>query len=43
VGNALGFMDRRVDGDLHRFKDFIEGRGVATGAWRGTVEQNNAT
>ncbi|HLH21771.1 MAG TPA: SRPBCC family protein [Chloroflexota bacterium] len=43
VGNALGFMERRVDGDLHRFKDFIEGRGVATGAWRGTIDQNNAT
>ena len=41
VGNALGFMDRRVDGDLHRFKDFIEGRGAATGAWRGTIEQDH--
>ena len=43
VGNALGFMDRRVDGDMHRFKDFVEGRGTATGAWRGTVRQDNAT
>jgi uncharacterized membrane protein len=43
VGNALGFMDRRVDGDLHRFKDFVEGRGAATGAWRGTVRQDNAS
>ena len=43
VGKALGFMDRRVDGDLHRFKDFVEGRGAATGAWRGTVRQDNAT
>jgi uncharacterized membrane protein len=43
VGNALGFMDRRVDGDMHRFKDFVEGRGAATGAWRGAVRQDNAT
>ena len=38
VGAALGFLDRRVKGDLERFKDFIEGRGVETGAWRGEVE-----
>ena len=43
VGNALGFMDRRVEGDLHRFKDFVEDHGAATGAWRGTVRQDNAT
>ena len=30
---------RRVKGDLERFKAFIEERGAATGAWRGTVEQ----
>ena len=38
VGTALGFLDRRVKGDLERFKEFIEGRGVETGAWRGEVE-----
>jgi hypothetical protein len=27
LGNALGFPDRRVEGDLERFKDFIESRG----------------
>lgn len=37
VGDKLGFMDRRVDGDLKRFKDFIEQRGVETGAWRGGI------
>lgn len=37
VGDKLGFMDRRVDGDLKRFKDFIEQRGVETGAWRGEI------
>jgi uncharacterized membrane protein len=43
AGDALGFVDRRVDGDLHRFKDFIEGRGVATGSWRGSIEQSQTT
>jgi uncharacterized membrane protein len=38
VGTALGFLDRRVKGDLERFKDFIEGRAAETGAWRGEVE-----
>lgn len=37
VGDKLGFVGRRVDGDLKRFKDFIEERGTETGAWRGTV------
>jgi len=36
VGDKLGFMSRRVEGDLERFKDFIESRGAETGAWRGT-------
>jgi uncharacterized membrane protein len=38
VGTALGFLDRRVKGDLQRFKEFIESRGSETGAWRGEVE-----
>ena len=38
AGTALGFLQRRVKGDLERFKEFIEGRGVETGAWRGEVE-----
>ena len=38
VGTALGFLERRVKGDLERFKEFIEGRGTETGAWRGDVE-----
>jgi uncharacterized membrane protein len=35
----LGMVGRRVDHDLHRFKDFIEERGRATGGWRGTIHQ----
>ena len=38
VGTGLGFLDRRVKGDLERFKEFIESRGGETGAWRGEVE-----
>lgn len=37
VGDKLGFVSRRVEGDLERFKKFIEERGRETGAWRGTV------
>ena len=39
VGDKLGFVRRRAVGDLKRFKDFIEGRGAETGAWRGEVER----
>ena len=38
VGDALGFDDRQVKGDLERFKEFIESRGAETGAWRGEIE-----
>ena len=38
TGDALGFVSRRAKGDLERFKEFIEARGQATGAWRGRVE-----
>jgi uncharacterized membrane protein len=37
-GAALGLLDRRVQGDLERFKKFIESRGTPTGAWRGEVQ-----
>ena len=38
TGSALGFVSRRVEGDLNRFKEFIESRGEETGAWRGTIK-----
>lgn len=38
VGSALGFDDRRVEGDLKRFKEFVESRGVETGGYRGEIE-----
>jgi uncharacterized membrane protein len=35
---AHGVVERRVRGDLERYRDFIEGREVPTGAWRGSVD-----
>lgn len=38
VGDVLGVLDRRVQGDLERFSEYIAERGAATGAWRGEVQ-----
>jgi uncharacterized membrane protein len=40
VGSALGFDDRKIEGDLKRFKEFIEKQGSETGAYRGEIERN---
>jgi uncharacterized membrane protein len=37
IGTALGLLERRVSGDLKRFKGFIEAKVVPTGAWRGEI------
>lgn len=37
TGDTVGVVSGRVEGDLQRFKEFIESRGQETGAWRGTV------
>ena len=37
VGDVLGADDLRIQGDLGRFKDFVEKRGAPTGAWRGEI------
>jgi uncharacterized membrane protein len=40
VADKTGLLDRRVKGDLERFRKFIEARGGAdseTGAWRGDI------
>jgi uncharacterized membrane protein len=37
VGQWVGVVDRQIDADMHRFKEFIEGRGVPTGEWRGEI------
>jgi uncharacterized membrane protein len=38
AGSALGVVGHRIQGDLDRFKQFVEQRGAATGAWRGDVQ-----
>ena len=37
IGEKLGFVSKQAEGDLKRFKEFVESRGVETGAWRGQV------
>ncbi|HEU5128287.1 MAG TPA: SRPBCC family protein [Glycomyces sp.] len=37
VADKTGVLNRRVKGDMQRFKDFIEQRGHESGAWRGDV------
>jgi len=41
LGGAVGSDDRRVQGDLAKFKELIESRGAESGAWRGEVEQTS--
>ncbi len=42
AGEALGFLDRRVKGDLKHFKDFVEERRMPTGTWRGNVDGSSS-
>jgi uncharacterized membrane protein len=39
AGDLLGVVERQVRGDLERFKELIENRGEAAGAWRGEVRE----
>ena len=43
VGDKLGFVSKQSEGDLKRFKEFIESRGSETGAWRGQVSSGRTT
>lgn len=38
IGDFFMAADMRVQGDLERFKEFIEAHGKETGAWRGEVQ-----
>jgi uncharacterized membrane protein len=42
VGSAAGLDARRIRGDLERFKQLIEGRDGASGAWRGEISAGKA-
>ena len=37
AGDALGFVRRRAEHDLEKFRSFIETRRGPTGAWRGAI------
>jgi uncharacterized membrane protein len=43
VGDALGFVTSRLEGDLQRLKHFVEKRGQETGAWRSEVHGGSTT
>jgi uncharacterized membrane protein len=38
IADWAGLLASRVEGDLQRFKQFIEARGIETGAWRGEIQ-----
>ena len=38
VGSAIGLDSRRIQSDLARFRDLVEAREAASGAWRGEIE-----
>ncbi|MCU1691996.1 MAG: cyclase/dehydrase [Frankiales bacterium] len=37
AGDKLGIVEKQAEGDLERFKTFLEARGAETGGWRGEV------
>ncbi|MEU0336704.1 SRPBCC family protein [Streptomyces sp. NPDC006193] len=37
VADLMGTIDRRVKGDMRRFKQYVEERGGESGAWRGRI------
>jgi carbon monoxide dehydrogenase subunit G len=39
VGDKLNVIENQAEGDLDRFKAFIEAEGYASGAWRGSVNE----
>ena len=42
TGDALGIPSGRIEGDLKRFRDYIEERGRETGGWRGEVGEGDS-
>jgi hypothetical protein len=39
VGDKLNIVENQAEGDLDRFKAFIESEGYASGAWRGSINE----
>jgi uncharacterized protein (TIGR02271 family) len=43
TGDALGFPSGRIEGDLKRFRDYVEQRGHETGGWRGEIGEGESS
>ncbi|MGW0086411.1 SRPBCC family protein [Streptomyces sp. NPDC003393] len=43
AADLLGTIDRRVKGDMKRFKHYIEERGAESGEWRGRIRPEDAS
>ena len=43
AGDKLGMVEKRIEGDLERFKEMIESRSTETGAWRGEIDASGKT
>jgi uncharacterized membrane protein len=43
VGSSVGLDNRRVRGDLERFRQLVESRQVESGAWRGEIKDGETT
>ena len=43
AGDVLGLVEGQAQKDLDGFKEFIEARGTATGAWRGSVDTGSTS
>ncbi|WP_328877206.1 SRPBCC family protein [Streptomyces sp. NBC_00299] len=37
AADMTGTIDRRIKGDMRRFKEYIEHRGIESGSWRGRI------
>jgi len=42
LGEKLHLVENQAEGDLDRFKAFIESEGYATGAWRGSINEGGS-
>jgi hypothetical protein len=43
LGDRLGLVEKQAEGDLERFKDFVESHPRATGGWREPINQGVTT
>jgi uncharacterized membrane protein len=43
LGDKLGFVKRRAKGDMERFKEYVEGRGIESGGYRDEVQPAGQT